>query len=61
MKQMTLMESKHAHHYILETPTGPIVHGMCKNCGAEGDWPAYEDTTTADFRKPRQHGKGVRK
>lgn len=22
MKQMTLMESKHAHHYILETPTG---------------------------------------
>lgn len=59
--QATFEEARHAHHYILPPPEGPTVRGECKVCGYARTFPSYEDSTTPDFRRPRQHGKGARR
>ncbi len=32
------------HHWKLASPNGPTVHGICKHCGAERDFPTSSDT-----------------
>jgi hypothetical protein len=31
------------HHWKLASPNGPTVHGICKRCGAERDFPTASD------------------
>jgi hypothetical protein len=31
-------EAPHAHHWIIETPNGPISHGCCEECGQNRDF-----------------------
>jgi hypothetical protein len=31
------------HHWKLTSPNGPTVHGICKHCGAERDFPTTSD------------------
>jgi hypothetical protein len=31
------------HHWKLPSPNGPTVHGVCKSCGAERDFPTSND------------------
>ena len=32
------MMEKHAHHWIIEEPTGPVSKGVCKLCGASQEF-----------------------
>lgn len=36
----------HAHHWLIETPSGPVCHAICKTCGAERD---YQTVYEPDF------------
>ena len=27
-----------AHHWVIDSPSGPISMGVCKQCGAEGEF-----------------------
>lgn len=31
------------HHWKLTSPNGPTVHGTCKHCGTERDFPTTND------------------
>ena len=31
------------HHWMLESPDGPVTHGVCKYCGLHQDFPSYPD------------------
>ena len=31
-------EQSCAHHWLIETPKGPMAHGRCKLCGEERDF-----------------------
>jgi hypothetical protein len=31
------------HHWKLTSPSGPTVHGICKHCGAEREFPTSSD------------------
>ena len=35
---------KCAHHWVIASPAGPTVHGVCKLCHLERDWPTYLDS-----------------
>jgi hypothetical protein len=44
------------HHWKLARPNGPTVHGVCKHCGTERDFPTSSDTVVwrdTDRRAPR--------
>ena len=44
------------HHWKLTSPNGPTVHGICKHCGAERDFPTSNDTAVwsdTSHRTPR--------
>lgn len=44
MKQLTLMESKHAHRWRIEEPDGRNVSpGTCVTCGAEKEFRNWFD------------------
>lgn len=32
------------HHWLVSTPAGPTVHGVCRLCGEERTWPTTLDT-----------------
>lgn len=34
----------HAHHWLLESPSGPRVMGRCKTCGAEKDFQTWDES-----------------
>jgi len=35
-----------AHHWVIETPSGPVSQGTCKVCGEERE---FENSTDIDF------------
>jgi hypothetical protein len=36
------------HHWKLTSPNGPLVHGACKHCGAEREFPTSSNTIIWD-------------
>lgn len=48
----TLSRTQHAHHWLIEEPTGPTSQGHCLDCGAEKlfrNWPAEEVLVRAQY------------
>lgn len=42
--QGSFQDAPHAHHFIIEEAKGRLrVPGVCKTCGAPGEWDAYWD------------------
>lgn len=41
------------HHWLMEPPDGPLIHGFCKRCGATRADPASPEP------RPMQHGKSA--
>ena len=33
------------HHWVIETPSGPVSHGACKLCGQEREFKNYLENT----------------
>jgi hypothetical protein len=33
------------HHWVIDTPSGPVSHGTCKRCGEIRDFPNYVENT----------------
>jgi len=48
-----------AHHWVLATPAGPMVHGVCVLCGAERDYPTTMDSD--DWKDVRNKGRAAAK
>lgn len=45
----------HVHHWIIEEAAGRLrVPGVCKSCGAPGEWDAYWDETPGGFGKSKK-------
>ncbi|GEM_PF-3008923 len=41
-----------AHHWILETPKGPVSAGVCKKCGEQKEFRNYLEGTSWDREIP---------
>jgi hypothetical protein len=45
----------HAHHWVLETPSGPITAGKCRGCGMERVWDTWgPEDRWAEYRSKAQ-------
>ena len=45
----------HAHHWILETPVGPLTDSRCKGCGEERVWDTWgPEDRWAEYRSRAQ-------
>ena len=40
----------HAHHWLIETPSGALSRGRCRECGAERDFANYEADTSKQWK-----------
>lgn len=38
MESGTTIHNNCRHHWVIETPNGPLSHGTCKVCGLERDF-----------------------
>lgn len=53
--------AKCTHHYVVETPNGTVVvHGVCRECGAERDFPTWIEAQDEWAHKIANHHKRVR-
>ena len=64
-KQATIQAQDQAtcrHHWVIESPTGPISRGVCKVCGAVKEFQNYqfdfswEDNVTPQIRSGATNG-----
>jgi hypothetical protein len=45
----------HAHHWVLETPSGPVTSGKCRGCGEERIWDTWgPEDRWAEYRSKAQ-------
>jgi hypothetical protein len=43
----------HAHHWVIEEPSGPMSRGVCKRCGEEREFKNW--LSDADFVTNEEH------
>lgn len=60
-KQATIQVQDQAtcrHHWVIESPTGPISRGVCKVCGAVKEFQNYQFDFSWEDAVPPQIGAG---